>query len=101
VYSTFIGLSKQKGAMVNGWFNGASFIARILSGILADLFATDVILLICIWTNAVSVLVLWVLSKSFPVYMLFAVVYGISFSGTITLTPAMVAEHYGKLTGER
>ncbi|KAG0057406.1 hypothetical protein BGZ83_010865 [Gryganskiella cystojenkinii] len=95
LYSTFIGLSKQKGAMVNGWFNGASFIARILSGLLADLLGTDVVLLICIWTNALSVLILWTLAKSYPVFMLFAVIYGISFSGTITLTPAMVAEHYG------
>lgn len=96
VYSTFIGLTTQKGATVNGWFNGASFIARILCGFLADVIATDVVLLICIWTNALSVLVIWTLATSFPVYMLFSVIYGISFSGTITLTPAMVAEHYGE-----
>ncbi|KAF9571852.1 hypothetical protein EC968_010580 [Mortierella alpina] len=56
VYSTHINISKQMGAIINGWFNGASFLSRILSGLLADLIPTDVVLLACIWTCAVSVL---------------------------------------------
>ncbi|KAG0057405.1 hypothetical protein BGZ83_010864 [Gryganskiella cystojenkinii] len=95
LYSTHIGLSKQMGASINGWFNGASFMARILSGILADFIATDVVLLLCIWTNALSVLVVWTFAKSFPLYLLFAIIYGISFSGTSTVTPVMVADYYG------
>ncbi|KAF9376226.1 hypothetical protein CPC16_000289, partial [Podila verticillata] len=57
LYGTYIGLSKQTGAAINGWFNGASFAARILSGLLADLVATDIVLLICIWVNMLSILV--------------------------------------------
>lgn len=95
MYSTHIGLSKQMGASINGWFNGASFLARIVSGILADIVATDVVLLICIWINALSVLILWTFAKGFPLYLVFAIVYGISFSGTSTVTPVMVADYYG------
>lgn len=97
VYSTHIGLSKQLGASINGWFNGASFVARILSGILADLISTDVVLIMCVWTNALSILVIWTFAKSFPAYLFFAIVYGISFSGTSTVTPVMVADYYGKI----
>ncbi|KAG0034967.1 hypothetical protein BGZ81_001916 [Podila clonocystis] len=95
LYGTYIGLSKQTGAAINGWFNGASFAARILSGLLADLVATDVVLLICIWVNTLSILVLWTFSQGFPVFLTFAIVYGMSFSGTSTVTPVMVANYYG------
>ncbi|KAF8987654.1 hypothetical protein BGZ52_003444 [Haplosporangium bisporale] len=96
VYGTYIGLSKQTGAAINGWFNGASFAARILSGLLADLVATDIVLLICIWVNMLSILVLWTFSQGFPIYLTFAIVYGMSFSGTSTVTPVMIANYYGK-----
>ncbi|KAG0040249.1 hypothetical protein BGZ82_004253 [Podila clonocystis] len=95
LYGTYIGLSKQTGAAINGWFNGASFAARILSGLLADLVATDVVLLICIWVNTLSILILWTFSHGFPVFLTFAIVYGMSFSGTSTVTPVMVANYYG------
>ncbi|KFH72293.1 hypothetical protein MVEG_02584 [Podila verticillata NRRL 6337] len=96
LYGTYIGLSKQTGAAINGWFNGASFAARILSGLLADLVATDIVLLICIWVNMLSILVLWTFSQGFPIYLTFAIVYGMSFSGTSTVTPVMIANYYGK-----
>ncbi|KAF9210828.1 hypothetical protein BGZ59_008863 [Podila verticillata] len=95
LYGTYIGLSKQTGAAINGWFNGASFAARILSGLLADLVATDIVLLICIWVNMLSILVLWTFSQGFPIYLTFAIVYGMSFSGTSTVTPVMIANYYG------
>jgi MFS family permease len=83
------------GASINGWFNGASFVARILSGILADIIATDVVLMVCIWTNALSIPILWTFAKSFPLYLIFSIIYGISFSGTSTVTPVIVANYYG------
>jgi len=86
------------GAAINGWFNGASFLSRILSGFLADLVAADVVLLACIWTCALAVLVLWTFATTFPLYLTFAIVYGIAFSGTTTVTPVMVANYYGKQT---
>ncbi|KAG0379591.1 hypothetical protein BGX24_012548 [Mortierella sp. AD032] len=95
IYSTHIGISKQMGAVINGWFNGASFFARILSGLLADLVATDVLLLACSWSSTLAILVLWTFSKSFPMYLFFAIVYGITFSGISTVTPVMVANQYG------
>ncbi|KAK3846243.1 MAG: major facilitator superfamily domain-containing protein [Linnemannia gamsii] len=95
LYSTHIGISKQMGAVINGWFNGASFFARILSGLLADLVATDVLLLVCSWSSTLAILVLWTFSKSFPMYLFFAIVYGITFSGISTVTPVIVANQYG------
>lgn len=101
VYGTYIGLSKQTGAAINGWFNGASFAARILSGLLADFVTTDIVLLICIWVNTLSISVLWTFSREFPIYLTFAIVYGMSFSGTSTVTPVMIANYYGKELGKK
>ncbi|KAK3831243.1 MAG: major facilitator superfamily domain-containing protein [Linnemannia elongata] len=95
LYSTHIGISKQMGAVINGWFNGASFVARIVTGLLADLVAADVLLLVCSWSSTLAILVLWTFSKSFPVYLFFAIVYGITFSGITTVTPVIVANQYG------
>ncbi|KAF9081734.1 hypothetical protein BGX23_000513 [Mortierella sp. AD031] len=95
LYSTHIGISKHMGAVINGWFNGASFVARIVSGLLADLVATDVLLLVCSCSSTLAILVLWTFSKSFPMYLFFAIVYGISFSGITTVTPVIVANQYG------
>ncbi|KAK5816037.1 major facilitator superfamily domain-containing protein [Linnemannia elongata] len=95
LYSTHIGISKQMGAVINGWFNGASFVARIVSGLLADLVAADILLLICSWSSTLAILVLWTFSKSFPMYLFFAIVYGITFSGITTVTPVIVANQYG------
>lgn len=83
------------GAVINGWFNGASFVARIVSGLLADLVAADILLLICSWSSTLAILVLWTFSKSFPMYLFFAIVYGITFSGITTVTPVIVANQYG------
>ncbi|KAG0281963.1 hypothetical protein BGZ95_000028 [Linnemannia exigua] len=95
VVCTHIGISKQMGAVINGWFNGASFFARILSGLLADLVATDVLLLVCSWSSTLAILVLWNFSKSFPMYLFFAIIYGITFSGITTVAPVIVANQYG------
>ncbi|KAF9106229.1 hypothetical protein BGX29_010102 [Mortierella sp. GBA35] len=95
LYSTHIGIAKHMGAVINGWFNGASFVARIVSGLLADLVATDVLLLVCSCSSTFAILVLWTFSKSFPMYLFFAIVYGISFSGITTVTPVIVANQYG------
>ncbi|KAF9135893.1 hypothetical protein BGW39_010708 [Mortierella sp. 14UC] len=95
VVCTHIGISTQLGAVINGWFNGASFFARILSGLLADFVAADVLLLVCSWSSTLAILVLWTFSKSFPVYLFFAIVYGITFSGITTVTPVIVANQYG------
>lgn len=86
------------GAVINGWFNGASFVARIVSGLLADYVATEVLLLICCWASTLAILVVWTFSKSFPMYLFFAIVYGITFSGITTVTPVIVANQYGKLS---
>ncbi|KAF9150698.1 hypothetical protein BG015_007487 [Linnemannia schmuckeri] len=95
LYSTHIGISKQMGAVINGWFNGASFVARIVSGLLADLVDADVLLLVCTWSSTLTILILWTFPKSFPMYLFFAIVYGITFSGIITVTPVIVANQYG------
>jgi len=65
------------------------------------MITTDVVLLACVWTNALSILVIWALAKSFSAYLFFTITYGIAFSGTSTVTPVMVADYYGKQGGKR
>ncbi|KAG0312991.1 hypothetical protein BGZ99_009159 [Dissophora globulifera] len=97
LYSTHIGISKQAGASINGWFNAACFVSRIGSGIIADYISSVWVLLICVWTIVFAVFVLWAaLAKTFAVFLAFAVVYGIAFSGISTVTPVMIADYYGE-----
>ncbi|KAG0351302.1 hypothetical protein BGZ54_003327 [Gamsiella multidivaricata] len=95
LYSTHIGNSKQAGAAINAWFNAASFVSRIASGILADLVPPQWVLMGCIWVIVFAVLILWTFAKTFLLFLLFAVLYGAAFSGVSTVTPVIIADYYG------
>ncbi|KAG0309509.1 hypothetical protein BGZ98_001652 [Dissophora globulifera] len=74
-----------------------SLVVWIGSGIIADYISSVWVLLICVWTIVFAVFVLWAaLAKTFAVFLAFAVVYGIAFSGISTVTPVMIADYYGE-----
>ncbi|KAF9901635.1 hypothetical protein BX616_002194, partial [Lobosporangium transversale] len=95
LYGSHIGISKQAAASINGWFNAASFVARVVSGVVADRISSSWCLLISTWLMVLSICVLWVLSKTYTVFLLFAIVYGFTFSGVSTVMPILVIEYYG------
>ncbi|KAF9914410.1 hypothetical protein BX616_008379 [Lobosporangium transversale] len=94
-YAVFIGIPAEKGALILGLSNGASFAGRILLGLISDYFSNAKVLLLCSWCTAFSVLVLWTLSKSFGILMLMGLMFGFFAGGYVSLVPVAVAQSFG------
>jgi len=75
-YAVFIGLTPQKGAMILGVSNGASFTGRIALGILSDYISNAKILLLCAWMTAFAVTILWTFSTTFVTFLSMALIFG-------------------------
>lgn len=54
-----------------------------------------VIVSFCAWGTAGSVLIIWTLSKSFGIFLLFALVYGFLTGGSYSLVPLVLSETFG------
>ncbi|KAF9956680.1 hypothetical protein BGZ72_002566 [Mortierella alpina] len=94
-YSLFIGLSTQNGALIAGLSSGASCIGRIVLGYAADRLPKTAVVSVCAWMTAGSILIVWTLSKSFGVYLLFALLYGFFAGGYVSLVPLVLSETFG------
>lgn len=94
-YSLFIGLTAQDGALIAGLSSGASCLGRIALGFAADRLPKTVVVSVCAWMTAGSILIIWTLSKSFGVYLAFALVYGFFAGGYVSLVPLVLSETFG------
>ncbi|KAF8941460.1 major facilitator superfamily domain-containing protein [Dissophora ornata] len=94
-YSLFIGLTAENGALIAGLSSGASCLGRIALGYAADRLPKTVVVSCCAWMTAGSILVVWTLSKSFGVYLLFALIYGFFAGGYVSLVPLVLSETFG------
>ncbi|KAG0005679.1 hypothetical protein BGZ79_002950 [Entomortierella chlamydospora] len=94
-YAVFIGLSAERGALILGFSNGASFAGRVILGLISDYFSNAKVLLVCAWFTAFAVLVLWSISHSFGMLLLMGLVYGFFIGGYISLVPVAVAQSFG------
>ncbi|KAF9342155.1 hypothetical protein BGX26_008222, partial [Mortierella sp. AD094] len=94
-YSLFIGLTTQDGALIAGLSSGASCLGRIMFGYAADRLPKTAVVSCCACVTAGSVLIIWTLSKSFGVYLLFALVYGFFAGGYVSLVPLVLSETFG------
>ncbi|KAG0365535.1 major facilitator superfamily domain-containing protein [Gamsiella multidivaricata] len=94
-YSLFIGLTAQDGALIAGLSSGASCLGRIVLGYAADRLPKTVVVSCCAWMTAGSVLIIWTFSKSFGVYLLFAILYGFFAGGYVSLVPLVLSETFG------
>ncbi|KAK3831244.1 MAG: major facilitator superfamily domain-containing protein [Linnemannia elongata] len=94
-YSLFIGLTAQDGALIAGLSSGASCLGRITLGFAADRLPKTAVVSFCAWMTAGSILIIWTLSKSFGVYLAFALVYGFFAGGYVSLVPLVISETFG------
>ncbi|KAI1314741.1 hypothetical protein EDD11_001755 [Mortierella claussenii] len=94
-YSVFIGLTPQNGALIAGLSSGASCLGRIVLGYTADRLPKTIVVSCCAWMTAGSILIIWTLSKSFGVYLLFALIYGFFAGGYVSLVPLVLSETFG------
>ncbi|KAG0263493.1 hypothetical protein DFQ27_001745 [Actinomortierella ambigua] len=95
VYATHIGISEQTGASIIGWFNAAAVVSGVVSGVLADRLSKSAMLIVANWVTCFAVLVIWPLSQSVGVFVVFALTYGVAFGAVSTVTPVMMADYYG------
>jgi MFS family permease len=91
----FIGLTAQDGALIAGLSSGASCLGRIALGFAADRLPKTAVVSFCAWMTAGSILVIWTLSKSFGVYLAFALIYGFFAGGYVSLVPLVLSETFG------
>ncbi|KAG0032706.1 hypothetical protein BGZ81_010214 [Podila clonocystis] len=94
-YAVFIGLTPQRGAMILGLSNGASFTGRIGLGILSDYISNAKVLLLCAWMTAFAVTILWTFSTTFAAFLSMALIFGFFAGGYVSLVPVAVAESFG------
>ncbi|KAI1316228.1 hypothetical protein EDD11_010275 [Mortierella claussenii] len=94
-YAVFIGVPAEKGALILGLSNGASFAGRILLGLTSDYISNAKVLLFCAWCTAFSVMVLWTISKSFGTLLLMGLVFGFFAGGYVSLVPVAVSQSFG------
>ncbi|KAG0309510.1 hypothetical protein BGZ98_001653 [Dissophora globulifera] len=94
-YSVFIGLTPQNGALIASLSSGASCVGRIALGYAADRLPKTVVVSFCAWMTAGSILIIWTFSKTFGVYLVFALVYGFFAGGYVSLVPLVLSETFG------
>ena len=88
------GASKVAAASLVGVVGAASIAGRLLLGGLADRLGSVRTYRACFLVIALSYL-LWLTTTSYPVLLLFAVVFGVAYGGFIALSPAVMADLFG------
>ncbi|KAG0327065.1 hypothetical protein BGZ99_008405 [Dissophora globulifera] len=94
-YAVFIGVSAEKGALILGLSNGASFVGRIVLGVISDYISNEKVLLLCAWCTSLAVLVVWTVSRSFGALLIMGLMFGFFAGGYISLVPVAVADCFG------
>ncbi|KAF8982845.1 hypothetical protein BGZ46_000481 [Entomortierella lignicola] len=94
-YAVFIGITAERGALILGLSNGASFTGRIVLGLVSDYVSNTKVLLFCSWCTAFAVLVIWTVSRNFGSLLLMGLMFGFFGGGYISLVPVAVAESFG------
>ncbi len=95
-YAVAQGMTASQGAIAVGLTNGASAAGRIFQGLLADQFVGVFnSFVMCQFMSPMSILVVWMFSFTFPVLLVFALLYGFFAGGFVSLFPVCLAEMYG------
>ncbi len=94
-YADYRGHSDVASAILVGLIGGASIIGRLALGYLAEKVGANRLFRVCFFTMAASQL-LWLLSgTSYPVLVVFVLVFGTAYGGFISLSPAVAASQFG------
>ena len=83
-FSGFVGYSVGFGAVLLAINNGVNAVSRVLTGVLADAFGRQNVLILSVVGSAISVLVLWLVAaeeRAKDAWVSFIVVYGVMAGG--------------------
>ncbi|KAJ3207163.1 hypothetical protein HK099_000337 [Clydaea vesicula] len=91
-----LNLTSSQGALAVSLFNAASTVGRIFAGFFADRFFGRLNSFIgSFLTSGIAVVLLWSLSSSFEILILFNVVNGFLAGGIISLLPVVISDIFG------
>ncbi|ORY03792.1 MFS general substrate transporter [Basidiobolus meristosporus CBS 931.73] len=94
-YASSISLSASSGALIVGLLNGASALGRVLLGTAADRFGRLNLLVFCMLVGSLSTLIIWPNAGSFAPLLIFALLFGFTAGGFISLFPVVIANIFG------
>ncbi|KAI9487975.1 major facilitator superfamily domain-containing protein [Zychaea mexicana] len=94
-YATFIGLSTTQGTSLISIACAASFVGRILVGMLADRFGNLKVAALFGTITGLSSLLLWIFAYTYPALIALAVIIGFSFDTYYILMPPTLLEILG------
>ncbi|KAI8873190.1 MFS general substrate transporter [Ramicandelaber brevisporus] len=95
LFATRHGYTASAGSTLALLANLGSAVGRILSGFVSDKIGKFNTLLICIAISLISTLVLWLPFTDYGTAAAYAVIYGLSSGGQITMLGLVVAQVYG------
>ncbi|KAI9298764.1 MFS general substrate transporter, partial [Neoconidiobolus thromboides FSU 785] len=95
-YSTFIGLSASQGAILVAILNTSNAVGRIVLGVVGDRFGHFEVYTLCLLLSTL-ILVIWRFAFTFPVLLVFAILYGFPAGGFAGGFPTACAALFGKI----
>lgn len=94
VYAMDIGASHVAGAALIGYIGAASVVGRLGLNALAPRFGLLNVYKVSYWILLASCGI-WMVSHTYPMLVLFAVVMGVGYGGIAAMTPAVAAARFG------
>ncbi|KAL1925517.1 uncharacterized protein VTP21DRAFT_400 [Calcarisporiella thermophila] len=94
-YATFIGLSKETGALFVGIMSGINAICRVILGYLGDRYGRINMQFTAVFLSGLTCLLIWAFSYNYGTLLAFVILYGITGGGYWALTPTVAAEVVG------
>jgi sugar phosphate permease len=95
-YLTSLGMDRPSAAFAVTIFAAVSIAARLMYGVMADIFPKKNVLAMSFGLTAVGLLIFEFLDgSSFTAVTFFAVIYGIGAGGTVPLRAPLAREHFG------
>jgi MFS family permease len=89
-YSVEQGLTSAQGALILGLLNGASGLGRIILGAVADKFGFVETCGATLASASLACFVIWPFARSFAMIIFFAIVFGFSVGGFISVLPSTI-----------
>ncbi|KAG0180166.1 hypothetical protein DFQ29_001144 [Apophysomyces sp. BC1021] len=95
IYADHIGVDPANGAALVSIMSATNAVSRILLGYVGDKFGRINTLTGCTLLAGIFTMVLWQLSSTYPIYVVYALLNGLSGGGFVSLLPAVTAEIVG------
>lgn len=95
-YLTNIGIEREKAAIAITTFSFVTLGARLLYGVLADIFSKKYVMTFSMAVTAIAIFIYQLLDgSSYSMVIVFSVIYGIGVGGAMTLRTPIIREYFG------